>query len=119
MTEIGYPITAASRSQVAGTVEERDLIAEFLGEIEWFEQFGNTKVHRVPSGVVGAITAWNAPLRSVISKAGAAMAAGCTVGLEAVRSRASYGVHLRRDLRPGGAAHRNVQPRLRHRPAGR
>ena len=63
-------------------MEELDLIAEFLGEIEWFEQFGNTKVHRVPSGVVGAITAWNAPLRSVISKAGAAIAAGCTVVLK-------------------------------------
>jgi aldehyde dehydrogenase (NAD+) len=82
VTELGYPITAASRSQVAGAVEELDLIAEFLGEIEWFEQFGNTKLHRVPSGVVGAITAWNAPLRSVISKAGAAIAAGCTVVLK-------------------------------------
>jgi aldehyde dehydrogenase (NAD+) len=82
VTELGYPITAASRSQVAGAVEELDLIAELLGEIEWFEEFGNTKVHRVPSGVVGAITAWNAPLRSVISKAGAAIAAGCTVVLK-------------------------------------
>jgi acyl-CoA reductase-like NAD-dependent aldehyde dehydrogenase len=82
VTELGYPITAASRSQTVGAVEELDLIAEFLGEIEWFEQFGDTKLHRVPSGVVGAITAWNAPLRSVISKAGAAIAAGCTVVLK-------------------------------------
>jgi aldehyde dehydrogenase (NAD+) len=82
VTELGYPIMAASRSQTAGAVEELDLIAEFLGEIEWFEQLGNTRLHRVPSGVVGAITAWNAPLRSVISKAGAAIAAGCTVVLK-------------------------------------
>jgi aldehyde dehydrogenase (NAD+) len=82
VTELGYPITAASRSQVAGAVEELDLIAESLGEIAWVEQRGNTKLHRVPSGVVGAITAWNAPLRSVISKAGAAIAAGCTVVLK-------------------------------------
>jgi acyl-CoA reductase-like NAD-dependent aldehyde dehydrogenase len=82
VSELGYPITAASRSQIAGAVEELDLIAEFVSEIEWFEQFGNTKVQRVPSGVVGAITAWNAPLRSVISKAGAAIAAGCTVVLK-------------------------------------
>jgi aldehyde dehydrogenase (NAD+) len=34
------------------------------------------------SGVVGAITAWNAPLRSIVSKAGAAIAAGCTVVLK-------------------------------------
>jgi len=32
--------------------------------------------------VVGAITAWNAPPRSVISKAGAAMAAGCALVLK-------------------------------------
>ena len=56
-----------------------DLIADFVGEIKWVETFGNTRVHRVPSGVVGAITAWNGPLRSVISKAGPAIAAGCTV----------------------------------------
>lgn len=43
---------------------------------------GNTRVRREPSGVVGGITAWNAPLRSVISKAGAAIAAGCTVVLK-------------------------------------
>ncbi len=82
VTELGYPSKAAKQSQIAGAVEELDLIAEFVGEIEWFEQFGNTKVRRVPAGVLGAITAWNGPLRSVISKAGAAMAAGCTVVLK-------------------------------------
>jgi acyl-CoA reductase-like NAD-dependent aldehyde dehydrogenase len=82
VTELGYPITAATQSQTVGAVEELDIIAELLGEIEWFEQFGNTKVRREPSGVVGAITAWNAPLRSIISKAGAAIAAGCTVVLK-------------------------------------
>jgi acyl-CoA reductase-like NAD-dependent aldehyde dehydrogenase len=39
-------------------------------------------VRREAAGVVGAITAWNAPLRSIISKAGAAIAAGCTVVLK-------------------------------------
>lgn len=82
VTELGYPITLARRSQVAGGVEELDLIAEVLGEIEWTETMGTTRLERVPSGVVGAITAWNAPFRSVISKAGAAMAAGCTVVLK-------------------------------------
>lgn len=82
VTELGYPITAARKSHGDGAVEELDLIAEYLSEIQWHEQFGNTRVHRVPSGVVGAITAWNAPLRSIISKAGAAMAAGCTVTLK-------------------------------------
>lgn len=82
VTELGYPISIARRTQVAGAVEELDIIAECLHEIAWTEQIGNTLLRREPSGVVGAITAWNAPLRSVISKAGAAMAAGCTVVLK-------------------------------------
>jgi aldehyde dehydrogenase (NAD+) len=79
VTELGYPASQSRPSQTDGAVEELDLMAEFLGDIKWFEQIGGTKVRKEPSGVVGAITAWNGPLRSVISKAGAAMAAGCTV----------------------------------------
>lgn len=82
VSELGYPITALRRSQTLGAVEELDIIAESLSQIEWVESVGNTNVRREPSGVVGAITAWNAPLRSVISKAGAAIAAGCTVVLK-------------------------------------
>lgn len=82
VSELGYPITALRKSQTAGAVEELDIIAETLAQIRWVEHVGNTQVHRVPSGVVGGITAWNAPLRSVISKAGAAIAAGCTVVLK-------------------------------------
>lgn len=82
VSELGYPLAILRRTQTAGAVEELDIIAECLREIEWDEQIGNTKVRRVPSGVLGAITAWNAPLRSVISKAGAAIAAGCTVVLK-------------------------------------
>jgi len=80
--ELGYPLKWTEKSQTAGAVEELDIIAECLREISWAEQVGNTQVRREPSGVVGAITAWNAPLRSIISKAGAAMAAGCTVVLK-------------------------------------
>jgi aldehyde dehydrogenase (NAD+) len=78
VSELGYPITLCRTSQVDGAVEELDLIAEVLGEIQWTEQIGTTRLERVPSGVLGAITAWNGPLRSIISKAGAAVAAGCT-----------------------------------------
>lgn len=78
--EVGQPIRAARPLQTMGAVEELDLIAQFMTEIAWEEPAGTTGlVRRVPAGVVGAITAWNGPLRSVISKAGAAMAAGCTV----------------------------------------
>jgi len=79
VSELGYPAAWAAKSQTAGAVDELDIIADSLREIAWAEQIGTTKVRREPSGVVGAITAWNAPLRSVISKAGAAIAAGCTV----------------------------------------
>jgi aldehyde dehydrogenase (NAD+) len=79
VSEVGQPKTMAAVSQTGGAVEELLLIAETLGEIAWSEPVGNAVVRREPAGVVGAITAWNAPLRSVISKAGAAMAAGCTV----------------------------------------
>lgn len=82
VSELGYPITKARVTQVAGAVEELDIIADALGEIQWVETVGNTKIRREAAGVLGAITAWNAPLRSVISKAGAAMAAGCTVVLK-------------------------------------
>ncbi|MEJ8848203.1 aldehyde dehydrogenase family protein [Variovorax rhizosphaerae] len=82
VSELGYPITALRKTQVLGAVEELDIIAESLDQIEWMHQVGSTQVQREPSGVVGAITAWNAPLRSVISKAGAAIAAGCTVVLK-------------------------------------
>ena len=79
VSELGYPAAQAAKSQTAGGVEELDLIAETVRDIRWVEQLGNTQVRREPSGVLGAITAWNGPLRSVISKAGAAIAAGCTV----------------------------------------
>lgn len=83
VSEVGQPITLAAVSQTAGAVDELLVIADCIEQIAWSEQVGNTVVRREPSGVVGAITAWNAPLRSIISKAGAAMAAGCTVVLKA------------------------------------
>lgn len=79
VAELGCPAAWAAKVQTAEAVEELQIIAESLREISWTEQAGTAQVRREPSGVVGAITAWNGPLRSVISKAGAAMAAGCTV----------------------------------------
>jgi aldehyde dehydrogenase (NAD+) len=82
VSEVGQPISSAVKSQTLGAVEELDLIANCLPEIAWSEQAGRAVVRREAAGVVGAITAWNAPLRSIISKAGAAIAAGCTVVLK-------------------------------------
>ena len=78
ISELGYPAKQAHKAQTLGAVDELRVIAECLREIRWVEQIGDTRVRREPSGVLGAITAWNGPLRSVISKAGAAIAAGCT-----------------------------------------
>jgi aldehyde dehydrogenase (NAD+) len=77
--ELGYPVAYVQKAQTGGGVEELDVMAESLREISWAQDVGNTTIRREAAGVVGAITSWNAPLRSVISKAGAAMAAGCTV----------------------------------------
>lgn len=82
LSELGYPVSKLERLQTAGAVEELDIIADSLPQIAWTEQIGNTQLRREASGVLGAITAWNAPLRSVISKAGAAIGAGCTVVLK-------------------------------------
>ncbi|WP_040167316.1 aldehyde dehydrogenase family protein [Microbacterium gorillae] len=78
-TEVGHPRKHARVAQVIGAVDELRMIAKDLHDIAWEEQRGGATVRRVPAGVVAAITAWNAPLRSIVSKAGAAMAAGCTV----------------------------------------
>jgi acyl-CoA reductase-like NAD-dependent aldehyde dehydrogenase len=45
----------------------------------WEEPFGDALLMRHPVGVVGAITPWNFPLQDIACKAGAALAAGCTI----------------------------------------
>jgi aldehyde dehydrogenase (NAD+) len=82
VSELGYPARQAHVSQTVEAVDELWVMAESLRQIQWEEQIGTTRVRREPSGVLGAITAWNGPYRSVISKAGAAIAAGCTVVLK-------------------------------------
>lgn len=82
VSELGYPAAQAHQSQTVEAVDELRVMAESLGQIQWVEQIGPTCVRREPSGVLGAITAWNGPYRSVLSKAGAAIAAGCTVVLK-------------------------------------
>lgn len=79
VSELGYPADQAHQSQTVEAVDELRVMAQSLRQIQWVEDVGTARVRREPSGVLGAITAWNGPLRSVISKAGAAIAAGCTV----------------------------------------
>jgi aldehyde dehydrogenase (NAD+) len=82
VSEIGQPASIAAVAQAAGAVEDLTSIAESLPEVVWDEQVGHTVVSRDAAGVVGAITPWNGPMRMVCMKAGAALAAGCTVVLK-------------------------------------
>jgi len=80
--EVGQPIAFAADSQTAVAVRDLRNFAQSLDEVLWVEHVENFAVRREAAGVVGAITAWNGPLRSICLKAGAAMAAGCTVVLK-------------------------------------
>ncbi|WP_371828074.1 aldehyde dehydrogenase family protein [Rhodococcoides fascians] len=82
VSEIGQPAHIAAVSQAAGAVQDLESIAESLPDIVWDEEVGNTTVTRDAAGVVAAITPWNGPMRMVCMKAGAAIAAGCTVVLK-------------------------------------
>jgi aldehyde dehydrogenase (NAD+) len=82
VSEIGQPERIARESQGAAAVEDLRSIAESLPGITWEERVGHTMVAREAAGVVGAITPWNGPMRMVCMKAGAAIAAGCTVVLK-------------------------------------
>ena len=52
--ELGYPAKQAHKAQTVGAVEELDLMAELLPQVQWVEQIGSTQVRRVPSGVRAA-----------------------------------------------------------------
>lgn len=82
VSEIGQPYSAAVDQQGSFAVVDLKSIVTSLREIVWEEEVDHTVVAREPAGVVGAITPWNGPMRMVCMKAGAAMAAGCTVVLK-------------------------------------
>ncbi|WP_328469019.1 aldehyde dehydrogenase family protein [Actinoplanes sp. NBC_00393] len=82
VSEIGQPYRIAQESQAAAAVEDLRSLADSLPSVVWEERTGHTVVAREAAGVVGAITPWNGPMRMVCMKAGAALAAGCTVVLK-------------------------------------
>jgi aldehyde dehydrogenase (NAD+) len=79
VSEVGQPIRFAVGSQTEVAVADLHNFADALAAVQWEEYVENFIVRREPVGVVGAIAAWNGPIRSVCLKAGAALAAGCTV----------------------------------------
>lgn len=82
VSELGYPIEYARAAHARAAIEDLTIAADSLRDIAWEEQVGSTTVRRAAAGVVGAITPWNGPMRMVTLKAGAALAAGCTVVLK-------------------------------------
>ena len=82
ISEVGTPIHFGVDSQTGVAVSDLRNFAEALEQVVWEEHVENFVVRREPVGVAGAITAWNGPLRSIVLKAGAAIAAGCTVVLK-------------------------------------
>lgn len=82
VAELGYPINETEQGHSRGAIRDLDSIIESLDDVTWSEQVDHTTVVREPAGVVGAITPWNGPMRMICMKAGAAIAAGCTVVLK-------------------------------------
>ena len=80
--ELGSPLTLANRLHVALPLTVLDSYANLLGSYPFHEEIGNSVVHGLPVGVVGAITPWNYPLHQVVAKVAAALAAGCPVVLK-------------------------------------
>ncbi|MFC5833948.1 aldehyde dehydrogenase family protein [Nonomuraea insulae] len=83
VSEVGTPVTVARGSQAVAPINDLRIVAAGLRDIVWEERFGDTIVRRIPAGVAAAITPWNGPLRMITLKAGAAIAAGCTMVLKA------------------------------------
>jgi aldehyde dehydrogenase (NAD+) len=80
--EIGQPVSWARRASTATAVQDLRNFADAISEVVWEERIGEARVRRLPVGVIGAIGAWNGPIRSVTLKVGAAIAAGCTIVLK-------------------------------------
>jgi len=81
--EVGHPRAWAERAHAKGAMEDLRVIIESLPRIEWERQITpEINLVREAAGVVAAITPWNGPLASICTKAGAAIAAGCTVVLK-------------------------------------
>lgn len=82
-TEQGKPL-AESRSELSGTLEELRYFAtlEVPVEIVCDNAEAAVRVLRRPCGPVAAITPWNFPIATAISKIGPALAAGCTMVLK-------------------------------------
>lgn len=80
--ELGMPVDQCKTIQVRLGIADFRNAAAGIEEIAWEEELANSRIFRVPVGVVGAITPWNYPLHQITAKVAAAVSAGCTVVLK-------------------------------------
>ena len=80
--ELGAPLSLSQRLHVGLPLSVLASYAELVMAYPFAEEVGNSVVWARPVGVVGAITPWNYPLHQIVTKVGAALAAGCTVVLK-------------------------------------
>ncbi len=80
--ETGCPVSTGRYLQGIMARAGLEAIIEGIDQIRWEEVVRHSVVVRTPVGVVAGITAWNAPLVQMMVKAGAAIAAGCSIVLK-------------------------------------
>ena len=80
--EMGMPITLALATQRDLPVAVLRSMAAATRAFAWSETIDGAILHRVPAGVVAAITPWNMPVHQIVAKVAAALAAGCAVVLK-------------------------------------
>jgi aldehyde dehydrogenase (NAD+) len=80
--ELGAPLALSQRLHIGLPLTVLGAFADLAADYPFAEQIGNSAIRAMPAGVVGAITPWNYPLHQIVTKVGAALAAGCTVVLK-------------------------------------
>lgn len=80
--ELGSPLRVTENVHVDLPIRVVESMAELVRAVPFETTVRNSVVHRVPVGVVAAITPWNYPLHQIVAKLAGAFAAGCTVVLK-------------------------------------
>ncbi|MGX9787804.1 aldehyde dehydrogenase family protein [Mycobacterium sp. MMS18-G62] len=113
MAEVGSTLAMSYFIHLNGPIDMLDWALDLAENFEWTEDIGVASYTGVPSrrvllkeaaGVVAAISPWNVPLQTNLTKCGAALAAGCTVVLKPAPDTPWAGAFL------GEAAHRAGLP---------
>lgn len=76
--EVGTTLPNSYRVQVDLALSVMRLMADLAEQQPEYELLGNSKVVRLPVGVVAAITPWNYPLYQIAAKIAPGLATGCT-----------------------------------------